>query len=257
MKPLIGINGSWVPDGSGPPLVCVKSNYVAAVAGAGGVPLVLPLVEDLSVVASQVAACDGFVFVGGPDINPARYGEEPHPTWGPLPECREFYDFALIEEVIRVRKPFLAICLGCQEINVILGGTLIQDIACEVESDIRHSLKQVPYLHRHDVAVEPGSLLSELIGGAPLLNTNSAHHQAVRSLGRGLKASAVCADGIIEAFELENSPFGLSVQWHPEYLQDELPHRRLFEGLIQASSGDIVRRQETPREQETGLAVQP
>lgn len=235
MRPLIGINSSWSQDGTSSPLVSVRETYVKAVAGAGGVPLVLPVVEGESLVAAQAEVCDGFVFVGGADINPARYGEEPHPTNGELPACRECYDFTLIEEVLRLRKPFLAICLGCQEVNVLLGGSLIQDIASETESEIRHSMKQAPFLNRHDVMVEPGTRFSELLGRPDMINTNSAHHQAVRELGRGLIASARCSDGVLEAFELADYPFGLCIQWHPEYLQDEAPHRRLFEGLIEAS----------------------
>lgn len=246
MKPVIGITGNWSREGDLPAMNSIRSTYVNAVAGAGGVPMMLPAVEDLSLVPQMVEICDGFIFSGGPDIDPARYGEDPHPTNGPLAPCRECFDFALIEEVIRVGKPFLGICLGCQEVNVVLGGTLIQDIACEVESEIRHSMKQSPYLNRHDVCLEAGTRLAELLGNSPTVNTNSAHHQSVRRLGRRCRVAARCDDGIIEAFELEDYPFGFGIQWHPEYLQDESAHRRLFEGLVEASreGGEAIRNNE-------------
>lgn len=235
MKPVIGITGNWSREGDFPAMNSIRSTYVNAVAGAGGIPVMLTVVEDLSLVPEMAAVCDGFIFSGGPDIDPARYGEKPHPTNGELAPFRENFDFALLEEAIRTGKPFIAVCLGCQELNVLRGGSLIQDIAWEVESEVRHSMKQAPYLNRHDVSLVPGTRLAELLDGMTTVNTNSAHHQAVRRLGEGLRVAARCSDGIIEAIELEDHPFGLGIQWHPEYLQDEEPHRRLFEALIEAS----------------------
>ncbi len=240
MKPVIGITGNWSREGDLPAMNSIRSTYVNAVAGAGGLPMMLPAVEDLSLVPHMVAVCDGLIFSGGPDIDPARYGEEAHPTNGALAPCRECFDFALIEETIRAGKPFLGICLGCQEVNVLLGGTLIQDIACEVESEIRHSMKQAPYLNRHDVRLEPGTQLAQLLDNVPVVNTNSAHHQSVKRLGRGCRVAAYCGDGVVEAFELEDYHFGLCVQWHPEYLPDESAHRRLFEGLVEASRAETI-----------------
>lgn len=258
MKPLVGINGAWTPDGASPPFIAVRANYVAAVAGAGGVPLVLPVIADpvlrAGMIAGQVAACHAFVFVGGPDIDPARYGRPAHPTVGPLHPFREAYDFELLEAVLASRKPLLAVCLGCQELNVHLGGTLVQDIADAVETDIRHSMKQSPYLNRHDVETVPGTALARLMEtvegveamspaavpaaapGACRFSANSAHHQSVETPGTGVVVSARSAgDGVIEAIELAGHPFAHGIQWHPEYLQAEPPHRRLFTALVEAA----------------------
>lgn len=238
MKPIIGINTNLIAGGPGEfPTSGVRTSYVDSVFAAGGVPVLLPPVLDGNIVREQVTACDGFIFVGGPDINPARYGEtEVNPTVSALPERRERYDFMLIDEVMRARKPFLGICLGCQELNVALGGTLIQDIASETNTTVQHSVKLSPHYTRQTVTVEPGTSLAEIVGAGEL-HANSAHHQAIAQLGRGLRVSSRClADGIIESFEIENYGFGVAVQWHPEVLAlEEKPHLKLFEALVGAA----------------------
>ena len=237
MKPIIGINANFPRGENDGPVVSVRANYVDAVTSAGGVPVVLPAITDPDAVAAQVSQCDGFIFTGGADIDPSRFGEKQHPTTNRLPGRREEYDFALIREVMVARKPFLAVCLGCQEVNVALGGTLIQDVHSETSTTIRHSVKQIPYLARHAVRLEPDSLFARLTG-METLDTNSAHHQSVREPGTGVRVTAVAADGIIEGFEVEGYPFGLAVQWHPEYLVDEAPHLAIIRGLVDAASAD-------------------
>lgn len=236
-KPVIGINASIGGSDHETPSIMTRANYVDAVVLAGGTPVVLPPVMEPTVVIQQMALCDGFVFMGGPDINPARYGATAHPTTVRLPERRETYDFRLIGAVLEAKKPFLAICLGCQEINVAFGGTLIQDIAAETNSPVRHSWKQNPYTARHDVVIESDSSLGRLLA-CTRLSTNSAHHQAIRELGAGLRVAARCeADGLIEAVEVVGYPtLGLAVQWHPEYLTAEPEHRALFEALVAAAT---------------------
>jgi len=245
-SPVIGINSN-ISGGEGEtPSIVTRANYVEAVVATGGTPIVLPPIADAAAVARHAAVCDGFIFMGGPDIDPARYGAHPHPTTVRLPERREIYDFLLIEEVLRLQKPFLAICLGCQEVNVALGGTLIQDIASETPSPVRHSWKQSPYTARHPVVIEPDSNLARLLG-CERVETNSAHHQAIRDLGRGLRVAARSeADGLVEAVELEHYPtMGLAVQWHPEYLTAERAHRALFEALVEAAAAN--RAEASPR----------
>jgi putative glutamine amidotransferase len=236
-KPVIGINASVIGGGAGElPGVMLRTSYIDAVAAAGGIPMVLPALADESIIASHVSLCDGFVFVGGPDIDPARYGKtERHITSSELPARRENYDLTLIQKVIDAKKPFIAVCLGCQEVNVVLGGTLIQDIASETDSNVQHSQKHAPYFHRQKVNIDEGSLLSSLVGSGEV-NANTAHHQAVETPGKGLKIVARCAeDNLIEALELENYPFGIAVQWHPEMLAAEDQHLNLFKGLVKAA----------------------
>jgi putative glutamine amidotransferase len=231
MRPVIGINASFSREENQNPSVSVRANYVDAVTSAGGIPIILPPLASTNDVDQQIAACDGFIFVGGPDIDPARFGEEPHPTMNPMSPRREVYDFELIDHVIKARKPFLAICLGCQQVNVALGGSLIQDINSQTSTTIQHSRRQIPYTSRHDVEVEPKTKLHDLVG-TRTLSTNTAHHQAVDRPGEGVKVTSRTDDGVIESFELRDYPFGLGIQWHPEYLVAEKEHRALFEGLV-------------------------
>lgn len=237
MQPLIGINGTLVAGGPGElPMFGIRTSYIDAVCLAGGIPLLLPAACDNSVIQRHAELCDGYVFVGGPDLNPARYCSDPvHPTCSLAPERRENYDLALIDAVLTRRKPFLAVCMGCQEVNVVLGGTLIQDIASQTGSKVQHSIKQAPHFLRQEVVVEAGTLLAELVGAGPL-NANSAHHQAVDKPGRGVRINSRCpVDGIIESYELEDYPFGLALQWHPEMLVHEEAHLKLFQGLVNAA----------------------
>lgn len=232
--PIIGINADVTQDGSGRGNVSTRTTYVDAIVKAGGVPFILPPVSEPDIVEEYVRLCDGFVFIGGGDINPARYGKQPHPTESPLPPRREEFDFLLIEKVLRTRKPFLAICLGCQEVNVALGGALIQDIASQTSTSIRHYPRQGGTPPEHRVRVSEGSRLYSLLGTTEVL-TNSSHHQAIEHVGEGVAAVAWAEDGIIEACELRDYPFGLCIQWHPEALTDRAEHLRLFEALIEAA----------------------
>ncbi len=234
--PLIGINANYSRPDHEQPWMTVRANYVEAVARAGGVPLVLPPHARAGIIAGQVARCDGFVFTGGSDLNPALFGQERHAMTACLTPTREEYDLALIRAVLDAGKPFLAVCLGCQEVNVVRGGTLVQDIHSQVPGARQHSLKQAPYLVRHEVVVEPGSRLAGLVGDVRV-NTNSAHHQSIAEPGRGLRVVARCADdGVVEAVELTGGTFGLAIQWHPEYLAAEKEHLALFQGLVAAAA---------------------
>lgn len=235
MRPIIAINASVSRSENDNPNITLRANYVDAVTSAGGTPVVLPPLESTDIVDQQIALCDGFIFVGGPDLDPARYGEEPHPTMNPMPPRRENYDFELINKVIKARKPFLAICLGCQQVNVALGGTLIQDINSQTSTTIQHSKKQMSSPPRHDVTIEPGSKLHDLVD-TTTLSANTSHHQAVDRPAKDIVVTSHAADGIIESYELRDYPFGLGIQWHPEYLVAEKEHLALFEALVKEAS---------------------
>ncbi|MCX7624980.1 MAG: gamma-glutamyl-gamma-aminobutyrate hydrolase family protein [Candidatus Sumerlaeaceae bacterium] len=231
---IIGINTDVAAEDKSRLSVCARTTYVDAVVKAGGVPILLPAITDLSVVQHYVAYCDGFVFIGGGDVSARRYGKSAHPMETPLHERREDFDFALIQEVISARKPFLGICLGAQEVNVALGGTLIQDIASDTTTSLPHYSRQGIAAPLHLVKLVEGSALHAIVRTTELL-TNTSHHQAIETPGRGLKIVAHAEDGIIEACELEDHPFGLCVQWHPEAMTDRSEHLALFQALVEAA----------------------
>ncbi len=233
--PLIGINMA-IGDKEATENVSMstRSTYVDAVVKAGGVPIVIPPVLSEEHVARYVDLADGFVFVGGPDIDPARYGQDPHETWNPINPRREEFDFLLMERILESEKPILAVCLGAQELNVARGGTLIQDIPDLTDSTIDHRPRQPASEHAHPVIIEEGTLLHRLLGTTEL-GVNSMHHQAADEPGEGMIVSARAPDGIIEAIEIPSHPFALGVQWHPERLTHEEPHLRIFLGLVDAA----------------------
>lgn len=241
MQPIIGINMALSPDSSDASVASINTDYIDAITSAGGIPLVLAPVDNAQAIERMVGMCDGFVFIGGADIDPARYGAPLHPLTHKLATRREQFDFALLEKVLAKRKPFLGVCLGCQELAVAKNGKLLQDIHSEVTSDVQHQVKHVPHYGFHQVTIDPSSRLFDLVS-TDTLETNSSHHQAVKDPGQGVRVAARSADGVIEAVELVDYPFGVGVQWHPEQLMDRAAHQRLFEKLVKKSKVCRARR---------------
>ncbi|MGI8907369.1 MAG: gamma-glutamyl-gamma-aminobutyrate hydrolase family protein [Candidatus Sumerlaeaceae bacterium] len=232
-KPTIGINLEASGDTTSPRF-SLSSDYVDAVTSAGGVPLLLPALTSLEDVSEHVKLCDGFVFTGGRDVNPARFGQPPHAANKLLLPRRENYDFRLIQEVLRARKPFLGVCLGCQQVNVALGGTLVQDIPSETSSTVDHHQGETRHETAHNVHITTRSRLADIVGTTTLA-VNSIHHQSCGVPGRGVRYTAKSEDGIIEGFEVSGSPFGIAVQWHPEAIRQYPGHLRLYKRLVQSA----------------------
>lgn len=160
---------------------------------------------------------DGLVLQGGADIAPQSYGETPlDPDWSG-DRLRDAYEMELFHEFIEAGKPVLGICRGAQLINVALGGTLYQDIATQYAEPAVH-LHPDYDKHRHAIEWDAGSGLSKYYPERDSGNVISIHHQAIRTLGRGLRVEARSAgDGLIEAVRLEGRPYVLGLQWHPEF----------------------------------------
>jgi putative glutamine amidotransferase len=200
--------------------------YVRAVVDNGGVPVVLPTIDDERAVDQYVTVLDGLVLVGGDDIPPEVYGERPHETVEPLPPQRYEFERKLIARWLVEGKPLLGVCLGMQFTNVVSGGTMIQDIPSEVGAAVDHRAC-------HRVRIEPGSLLEQLLG-APEARVFSNHHQAVDDLGENLEVIARSEDGVVEALQRTDGPFGLFVQWHPELMEDRQHRDAIYGALVGA-----------------------
>jgi len=227
--PLIGITSvyEWDQKNNSASTV-VDFAYVRAVVENGGVPLVLPTIKNETILQRYVKELDGLILVGGDDIPPSAYGQEPHETVKPLPAQRYESERKLIVLWLASGKPVLGVCLGMQFTNVVSGGTLIQDIPSQVGTKIDHR-------KYHDVQIEPGSLLAKILE-AEEASVFSNHHQAVKDLGRGLKVIAHSKDNIIEALERVEGGFGLFVQWHPEQMNDIRHRDAIYGALIRASA---------------------
>ncbi|MDQ3804952.1 MAG: gamma-glutamyl-gamma-aminobutyrate hydrolase family protein [Acidobacteriota bacterium] len=212
-------------------------HYGDAVEAAGGAPVHLSLIPRRDYVASVVDRLDGVLLPGSAsDVDPSRYGREPHRRLGSVHPLRDETEALVLEAAEERGLPLLAICYGMQAWNVARGGTLIQDIASELPGAIKHEQGAPRERPSHRVRLQPGSLVEELAAGESLL-VNSHHHQALELLGRDLRATAWTADGLVEAIEDAGGVrWALGVQWHPElgWERDDFS-RALFQAFVGAA----------------------
>jgi putative glutamine amidotransferase len=224
-RPLIGITSVYQVDkDNGSVKTVVGFEYVKAVAENGGVPVILPTITNDEILQRYIDELDGLVVVGGDDIPPDAYGQQPHETVKVMPKQRYDFERQLIPAWLSGGKPILGVCLGMQFTNVVSGGTLIQDIPSQVGTEVDHRKKY------HHVRIEPGSSLANFLDNQEAM-VYSNHHQAVDRLGRNLKVIARADDGVIEAAERIEGGFGLFVQWHPESMKD-IEHRNAIYGAL-------------------------
>ena len=211
--------------------------YGEAVEAAGGVPVHLSLIPKAEYVGAIGDRLDGVLLPGSAsDVDPLRYGREPHRRLGAVHPLRDETDALLLSEVERRGLPLLAICFGLQVWNVARGGTLIQDIESEMPGAIRHEQGAPRGRRSHRVRLLGESALAALAGGETAL-VNSHHHQAIETVGEGLRATAWTADGLIEGLEdVRTDRWALGVQWHPEidWEQDAFSEN-LFASFIEAA----------------------
>ena len=215
-KPLIGLTPSHDSETDD---ITMRPTYLNAVKEAGGIPVVLPLEIEKEDLQRLVDLLDGFLFTGGPDVHPSRFGEETHIHCGNVSTKRDCLELMLLPMVMEQKKPILAICRGIQLINIGLGGTIYQDIPSQFPKDFPIAHKQPFYYTTpsHTVAITPETKMADICQ-QPSIQVNSMHHQAVRDLAPGLTACALASDGLIEGVEMPGYPWFLAVQWHPEYL---------------------------------------
>lgn len=235
-QPIIGIttyNGRTKED---LPAIILLRVYVEAIMQAGGVPVLIPSELDESDWMELYLRLDGILLSGGGDIAVERYNGLPHPRVDGVDEARDALEFGLLNSAIKEGKPFLGICRGSQVVNVGLGGTLYTHVEDQHPDALKHDY--FPNFSRnrlsHPVRVEEGSRLAEIVG-EPVLQVNSLHHQGIKDLAPRLKPIAYAPDGLIEAVELSDHPFGLAVQWHPEWLTDQQPTRSLFKAFVNSA----------------------
>ena len=202
--------------------------YLEGVTRTGGIAVLLPPQPVDGAIAEQVIGrLDGLILTGGKDVDPAAYGQQPHPATEEPASDRDEWEFALLRAAIDRRVPVLGICRGPQVINVALGGTLHQHLP-DVLGHSGHRVADATFAS-HTAQIAAGSRLNRLLGES--IQTRCYHHQAIDQVASGLVASARC-DGIIEGIESAGEDFVVGVQWHPE---ENLEDLRLFAALVQAA----------------------
>jgi putative glutamine amidotransferase len=218
-----------------PQRLSLRLTYTQAVQEAGGIAVVVPAHGYVDDTAALLDRLDGLVFSGGPDLDPAVYGQAPHPRLGPdVDRVSDEYELALLAGAADRDLPLLGICRGMQALNVSRGGTLHQHLPDR--TDVDHLQRHAPHEPAHEVAVAPGSLLERLTG-AGALEVNSFHHQAADRVGAGLQVAATAPDGTVEALWDPTARFCLGVQWHAELLTHDARHAPILDTLVAAARG--------------------
>ena len=243
-RPLIGIS-----CGGSATMTTLKTTYSDAVRLAGGVPVLIPILRDSATVSELVRRLDGVILSGGEDIDPQYFGEEHLPELGTVNAPRDTFDVLLIRTALRQEKPLLGICRGEQVLNVVLGGTLWQDIPSQIpSSELHHRQEEPSTVATQVITIDPSSRLAVILGVSEIA-VNSHHHQAVKALAPGLIVTARTEDGVVEAYESipgAPDPYGkplqdriLAVQFHPETFSQagDPTFLKIFQDLVRRAIG--------------------
>jgi putative glutamine amidotransferase len=234
-RPIIGITLDSEPAGgwSKMPWYALRQNYCDAVARAGGLPVPLPHEPELA--SEYLARLDGLLITGGAfDVDPSLFGASARHVTVKTKDRRTAFEYAVTRGAIEADKPVLGICGGQQLMNVVLGGTLIQHIPDEVKDPLPHEQPNPRTEAGHPVKIVAGTLLPRVVKALEL-PVNSAHHQAVKDVGKGIVINAVAPDGVIEGIEDPRRRFVIGVEWHPEYSISP-GDDRIFDAFIRAAA---------------------
>ena len=241
MRPLIGIPcRALIRAETGKPIFANNRSYVHAVESVGGLPILIPMINDLTILTALLSRLDGLLLPGGIDLHPSHYGEEAHPLSDEADLELDEFEITLASWALQQGIPVLGVCRGMQLINVVLGGTLYQDIDNQYPNSIAHSHRHLPHTYlAHHINVEPGSRM-EAILGAREVRVNSLHHQAIKDAGKGVRISGHAPDGVPELIEVSGYRFVMAAQSHPEEIYSIEPaFKRLFSAFVQASSSSM------------------
>lgn len=234
INPLIGITcGHQWED---PERYYVNGTYISAITKAGGVPVLIPYMAEQKL--SQILdLLDGLLVPGGIDIDARLFNQELHPRSGKIDPLWDQLDIFMIRGALEKNIPVLAICRGCQILNVACGGSMIQDIESQVANPIKHQQQAPKWYGTHSVTITPQSLLQRIFMSNSL-RVNSFHHQSVLEIAPGFQVSALASDGVVEAIESVEHDFVMGVQWHPELMvKPNSDSSQLFTAFILATKG--------------------
>lgn len=235
MKPLIGIT-TYLENSPKKVYAAVSNSYIHSILMAGGLPVMLPVVEDQDIAIEYLTVIDGLLLSGGEDLCTTLYGENPIKEVEMFCPHRDSFEINLFCAALEQEMPILGICRGLQLMNVALGGTLHQDIFTQCSNALGHFPKKMPVdTLYHSITIEENSILFDIFKKEEL-RVNSYHHQAVKDVAGSFRATALSADNVIEAIEHREKEFVMGVQWHPEDLTIKHPHFiKIFSALVRAA----------------------
>jgi putative glutamine amidotransferase len=211
-------------------------SYIQAILKSGGVPLIIGAQLSEAEWEAIYARVDGILFSGGGDIDVGLYAGKPHAAVHDVDPLRDALELNLLRAAAGHGKPFLGICRGCQVVNVGFGGTLYTDLPTDLPGALEHDQADASRGSvSHEVQIEPGTRLSGIVSQS-MSRVNSYHHQGIWEVGADLRVGARAPDGLVEAVELPDHPFGVAVQWHPERLLDQPHAPRLFGRFVDAAA---------------------
>lgn len=228
-RPIIGILSNYSADdliglkisigAEGQSWQVIADDYIKSVELAGGCPVIIPIVKDLTSIMPIVEKLDGVIFTGGSDINPAHYKEDPILGLGGVCPERDDHEIALAKAIVKdLDMPVLGICRGAQLINAAFGGTVYQDLKTQKSDAFKHSGLGFPrYYPSHEISIKKESKLYSIFKSEKIM-VNSFHHQAVKTVADNFDAVMFASDGVIEGIEMKGDRFVAAVQWHPEMM---------------------------------------
>lgn len=233
-KPLIGVLALY---DSNKKSIWMYPGYTEGITTAGGIPVILSWMNGEADVEEIADRLDGFVFSGGQDVDPELYGEPVLKYSNEIFSPRDTFEKKLINAVIARNKPIFGVCRGLQLINVVMGGSLYQDINKQMVRDVQmlHFQQTNFECPVHDITIQKNTQLYDIVG-VEKMRVNSMHHQGIAVLSSRLLATAHSDDGLVEAIEIPEISFGLAVQWHPEFLwRDDEKTLNIFKAFVEAS----------------------
>lgn len=234
MAPLIGITASMEEERK----IMVTRHYSDWLLQKGAIPVIIPHLTDNEKILAYTNLLDGLLLSGGGDIDPTYFQQETHPKLGNITPERDLLEIVLVQEMLKQNKPILAICRGCQILNVAAGGDMYQDLSAQFERQeklVQHQQKAPRWHATHTVNIEENSKLYAILG-VNQCKTNSFHHQAIKNPAPSFKITARSMDGVIEAIESETHTFAVGVQWHPECMElDNQTSKKLFSSFVKST----------------------
>jgi putative glutamine amidotransferase len=235
-NPIIGVTTYQGENYQNLPIIALLRAYVEALITAGATPVLIPSNLTSRNWMDLYQHLDGILFTGGGDISPNQYTNDATPVIKDVDLERDEIEFQILESLLHDNKPFLGICRGFQVIVVRMGGTLYSHLPDQFTGALKHDFyPDFPRNHpAHAVRILRGTKISSIIGEEEFI-VNSLHHQGAKVIPNNLTVAATAPDGLVEAVELADHRFGVGVQWHPEWLNDQPASRKLFTAFVHAS----------------------